>query len=203
LRWPAGPGYLVAEVLAPVLLHASPGGPEIAEADIRTQFGSARVLAVVRQRGGWFGVSVPERSNGTLACLPNSGRLLLYRVRDRLVASLSTRRLELLRAGRPVLRTTVAVGRAADPTPLGRFAVTDRLIIRGATHYGYGALALSGHQPNIPQGWGGGDRLAIHGTDDPASIGLAASQGCVRAGDAAVRALIADVPLGTPVFVRP
>ena len=65
--------------------------------------------------------------------------------------------------------------------------------------YGCCALALSGHQPNLPPGWIGGNRLAIHGTPGP--VGLAASAGCVRATDAAMKTLFSEVPLGTPVFV--
>ena len=53
----------------------------------------------------------------------------------------------------------------ATPTPLGRFAVTDRLRTSSAgSPYGCCALALSGHQTKLPPGWPGGDRLAIHGT---------------------------------------
>lgn len=48
----------------------------------------------------------------------------------------------------------------------------------------------------------GGDRIAIHGTDDPASVGTAASHGCMRVGDSDIRLLIAKVPLGTPVVIH-
>ena len=70
-------------------------------------------------------------------------------------------------------------------------------------YYGCCVLALSGHQPNTPPGWTGGDRLAIHGTDSPSTIGTAASAGCLRGADADLRVLMAKVPLGTPVFIRP
>ena len=63
-------------------------------------------------------------------------------------------------------------------------------------------LALSGHQPNLPPGWTGGNRLAIHGTNAPGTVGAAASAGCLRAGDADLRVLMARVPLGTPVFIH-
>lgn len=35
---------------------------------------------------------------------------------------------------------------------------------RAASPYGCCVLALTGRQPNVPQGWKGGNRLAIHGT---------------------------------------
>jgi lipoprotein-anchoring transpeptidase ErfK/SrfK len=81
--------------------------------------------------------------------------------------------------------------------------VTDKIAgSRFGPYYGCCILALSGHQPNTPPGWTGGDRLAIHGTDAPATIGTPASAGCLRAADADLRPLMAKVPLGTPVFVR-
>jgi lipoprotein-anchoring transpeptidase ErfK/SrfK len=98
---------------------------------------------------------------------------------------------------------TVGVGRPGSPTPLGRFAVTDKLS-GGAygPYYGCCILALSAHQPNLPPGWPGGDRIAIHGTNDPGSIGAATSAGCPHALDVDLRVLMRRVPLGTPVFVR-
>jgi lipoprotein-anchoring transpeptidase ErfK/SrfK len=61
-------------------------------------------------------------------------------------------------------------------------------------------LALSGHQPNLPSGWIGGDRMAIHGT--PEEIGIANSAGCLRASDSDMQALFRRIPLGTPVLIR-
>ena len=64
------------------------------------------------------------------------------------------------------------------------------------------ALALSGHQPHISQGWRGGDRLAIHGTRQQHTIGKAASFGCLRARDRDARWIVKNVFLGTLVELR-
>ena len=64
------------------------------------------------------------------------------------------------------------------------------------------AVALSGHQTKLVPGWPGGDRLAIHGTPNPETVGTEASLGCMRAYDADIRALMRRVPLGAPVFIR-
>ena len=81
--------------------------------------------------------------------------------------------------------------------------MTDKLAgSRFGPYYGCCILALSGQQPNTPPGWTGGNRLAIHGTDAPATIGMAASAGCLRAADADLQVLMDEVPLGTPVSVR-
>ena len=62
-------------------------------------------------------------------------------------------------------------------------------------------LALSARQSRLPPGWTGGDRIAIHGTNVPSTIGRALSTGCVHAADVDLRALLKLVPLGTPVTI--
>jgi lipoprotein-anchoring transpeptidase ErfK/SrfK len=99
-------------------------------------------------------------------------------------------------------RFPVAIGRPSNPTPPGRYAVTDKLRTEDpASPYGCCILALTGHQLNTPQDWGGGDRLAIHATDKPGSIGSAASLGCLRAPEVTMRRLVGLVPLGTIVTI--
>jgi lipoprotein-anchoring transpeptidase ErfK/SrfK len=96
----------------------------------------------------------------------------------------------------------VAVGRPGTETPLGRFAVTDLLLTgRPDSPYGCCALALSGHQTKLLPGWPGGDRLAIHATPNPETVGKEASLGCMRAHTHDIRALMRRVPLGAPVVV--
>jgi lipoprotein-anchoring transpeptidase ErfK/SrfK len=117
-------------------------------------------------------------------------------------ADLSSRRLELRRGGRLVSRISVAIGRPGSETPTGRFAVTDKL--RGGSYgpyYGCCILALNAHQPKLPAGWTGGNRIAIHGTNSPGTIGSPASAGCLRAADSDLERLMRRVPLGTPVFI--
>jgi len=47
-----------------------------------------------------------------------------------------------------------------------------------------------------------GGPIALHGTNDPASIGQAASHGCVRLRNADARWLLRLAPAGTPVLIR-
>ena len=97
----------------------------------------------------------------------------------------SRRELTLRRDRRVLRRMPVAVGRPGTETPLGRFAVTDRLRTRSPdSPYGCCAVALSGHQTKLLPGWPGGDRLAIHATPNPETVGTPASLGCMRAHDA-------------------
>ena len=101
-------------------------------------------------------------------------------------------------------RFGVGVGAAASPTPTGRFAVTDKLVgAQFSAAYGCCILALSAVQPNLPAGWAGGNRVAIHGTLASSDFGRAVSAGCVHAPDSDLRYLMSIVPLGTPVVIRP
>jgi L,D-transpeptidase catalytic domain len=195
----------LAVVRGTVPLRARPTGRVVVRAGERTEFGGRRVLSVAARRGPWLGVVVPELPNGTLAWVHSRNRALgLRRTAYSLHADLSERRLELRRGGQRIRSLSVAVGRPGSDTPTGRFAVTDKLSgSRFGPYYGCCILALSGKQPNLPPGWRGGNRLAIHGTDSPGTIGAAASAGCLRAADADLQVLMRRVPLGTPVFIRP
>jgi len=193
--------WLTARLLAPVRLRATPGGRRLEHLAPRTEFRSPRVLGVLRRRAGWLQVLAPERPNRRPGWIP-AAKARLGAV-DVSVHIDRSRRVLAVRRGRRVLRRMpVAVGRPGTPTPTGRFAVTDRLRTgRPDSPYGCCALALSGHQTRLLPGWPGGDRLAIHATPQPETVGRAASLGCLRGRTRDVRALMRAVPLGAPVFI--
>src|SRR5437588_24459 len=56
---------------------------------------------------------------------------------------------------------------------------------------------------NVLTGWTQGGPVAIHGTDEPWSIGRAVSNGCIRLPNALLRRLFRATPAGTPVVVHP
>jgi lipoprotein-anchoring transpeptidase ErfK/SrfK len=193
--------FRTAAVVRRTTLRASPGGRVVARIGPRTEFGSRRVLAVTRRRDAWLRVTASELGNGERAWLRASAARLSGT--DVWIRVDRSRRELTLRDGRRVLRRMpVAVGRPGTETPLGRFAVTDLLRTRRAdSPYGCCAVALSGHQTKLLPGWPGGDRLAIHATPNPETVGQAASLGCMRAYDRDIRALMRRVPLGAPVVV--
>jgi L,D-transpeptidase catalytic domain len=193
--------WLTARIEKPVRLRAAPGGRRLETLRSRTEFGSRKVVAVTRRRDGWVKVLTPERPNHKAGWLPES-RVRLGAVDVSIHVDRSARRLTVRRDGRVVRRLPVAVGRPGTETPTGRFAVTDKLRTqRDDSPYGCCALALSGHQTKLLPGWPGGDRLAIHATPNLASIGQAASLGCLRAATSDLRAMMRTVPLGAPVFI--
>ncbi len=198
-----GIGTLTAYVTTTKVLRARPGGRRLDLMKRQTEWRSPRVVTVVQRRGNWLGVLAPELRNNRVGWIDGRHDVRLFRTPWSIVADLSRRTVTVRHEDRVVLRTLVAVGRPAAPTPRGRFAVTDKLTT-GSDDGSYGCcvLALTGHQPLIPQGWGGGDRIAIHATPSPETIGHAASTGCLRTTNAVMRRLIRRVPLGTRVYVH-
>ena len=197
-------GWLTARVVEPVLLRTAPGGARIAR--LGTAPSSARRAcsrwcgrraglarrddAADRQRHAWAG-SARARSV--------SGRVTESVVDQPLAAT----RCCFARASASCARSTVGVGRSSSPTPLGRFAVTDRLRITGSTPYGCCALALSGPPAQRPRGLGGRrpPRHPRHAGPERPSAPRPRWAACTPSARD-MRRLVRDVPLGAPVFVR-
>ena len=194
--------YSTATIARSTLLYREPGGQKRLRITPRTEWGSTRVLGVVSQRGEWLGVQAAELKNGEIAWIPRS-KTTVDCVNWSLHADLSKRTLQVRHNGHTVRKLQVAIGRKDNPTPRGRFTVTDRLQVTSSeSPYGCCVLALTGHQTNLPPYWPGGDRLAVHATNDEASIGQPVSLGCMRTEAAEARWLINHIPLGSPVFIH-
>ena len=144
----------------------------------------------------------------TAEALPNGhdgwvefGRdVALKPVRWTLRASLSRRKLYVLRDGRVMRTIPVGVGAPDSPTPTGRFAVAEKVTGPFGPAFGPHIIVLTARQPHLPPGWN--TRItyyvAIH-----AGIGqgAAVSAGCLHATEADVRYLMRTVPLGTAVQI--
>lgn len=94
----------------------------------------------------------------------------------------------------------IATGRPRTPTPVGTF-VMGRKEVMANPNTGWGVLRLLIFSigANGRRHWGG---YAIHGTDQPSSIGKEASHGCVRLFNEDVVRLSQDMPLDTPVIIK-
>ena len=205
---PAPPAHVIAQVRpdAVVDLHSRPSGPVVARVGALTRFGSPRSLSVVRtQRGRWLAVTEAGVGGNRVVWVDAQAAGLRYaRTRLELEIDLSARTLALRRDDSVVKHFSVGVGAFDSPTPTGRFAVTDKLAGSNiSAAYGCCILALSAIQPNLPAGWQGGNRVAIHGTLSSSDFGQAVSAGCVHARDTDLRYLMRVLPLGTPVVIRP
>jgi hypothetical protein len=200
-------GHLIAKVRPgrSLALHSRPFGRVVARVGSRTPFGSPRALGVVTTRHGrWLAVTEAGVDNNRIVWVDaRRGGLRYVRTPLELDVDLSSRTLVVRRGREVIRRTSIGVGRPGSPTPSGRFAVTDKL--NGSAYsaaYGCCILALSAIQPNLPAGWSGGNRVAIHGTLSSSDFGRAVSAGCIHASDADLRYLMRVVPLGTPVVIR-
>ncbi|MEA2404103.1 MAG: hypothetical protein QOE08_750 [Thermoleophilaceae bacterium] len=189
----------IAILRRPSALFTKPGGKRFAKLARRSEFGSPRVLAVIGRRGGWLRVLAKELPNNRSAWIPASAARL-EATPWALRADVSKREVVVLKRGKVVRRFGATMGGASTPTPTGRFAVTDKILYRNAAGpYGCCALALTGHQPRLPAGWPGGDRLALHAT--PGARGTM-SHGCLRADTADASWVVRRVLLGSVMTIR-
>jgi lipoprotein-anchoring transpeptidase ErfK/SrfK len=196
---------LLVGIERPLPITARPGGGRaIGTMPDGSRFYDTPTVAWVRRvsRDGRYGlVGVPY------APTPASGWIRLRGLersatRVRVLADLSEHRLTVRRGADVVFRTPAATGAPSTPTPIGRYFVTDRVPFPSGGSLGTFAFGISGIQPRLPAGWSGGDQLAIHGTDDPSSIGRSVSAGCLRVSEAALARLRRLLRLGTPVIVQ-
>jgi hypothetical protein len=187
-----------------IALRARPGGRVLTHLGAKTVFGSPQLLSVAFRKGRWLAVRSPALGNEQLGWLDaRSAGLRLVRREVSLEVDLSRRELRIHERKGVTRRISVAIGAPDTPTPPGEFYVTDKL--RGTEfgpYYGCCILALSGRQPNLPRGWSGGDRLAIHGSPAP-TWGQAVSNGCLHADEPGLRYLMKTAQLGTSVVIHP
>ena len=121
------------------------------------------------------------------------------------------RRARLFNHLRPIRSYRVAVGQPGYPTPTGLFRVRSKAV---NPSWSVPNSAWAGSQAGqvIPGGAPGNPLVArwigitgsvgFHGTNNPWSIGGAASHGCIRMYPRDVIRLYAWVRIGTPVYVR-
>jgi lipoprotein-anchoring transpeptidase ErfK/SrfK len=188
--------------------YRRPGGARLARFGPLNANGAATVFgvlgAVVTRACSptWYRVQLPMRPNG-IAGYVRARDVGLLRVRTRIEVDISRRRVTLFRRGKPVLSATAAVGAPATPTPTGRYYVNQRLIPADTSGpFGPGAIGVSAFS-NVLTGWTQGGPIAIHGTNQPWSIGRPISNGCIRLPNAVLRRMFAAALAGTPVVIHP
>jgi len=118
------------------------------------------------------------------------------------VVSIPDRRLALVEAGRTLKVYPVAVGANQTPTPTGDFKVINR--IEHPTYYKPGVVIEPGDDNPLGTRWIGISLkgYGIHGTNVPASIGKAASSGCIRMRQADLEELFELLRPGDAVNIR-
>ncbi len=191
------------------VVRVRPGGGKVVgrfgatdQNDYPTVFGIVGKRVDGQCKATWYHVELPIKPNGSTGWV-RAGAVRTYAIASKVVVHLSTRRLVAYHAGKPVLRAPVAVGAPQSPTPVGRFYINERFILTNPNGpFGVAALGISAHS-DVLTDWVQGGPIALHGTDEPLSIGHADSHGCVRLSNADMQRLLPFAPAGTPVLIQP
>ena len=171
------------------------------ENGVDTVFGLVAVVRDRECRPMWYRARLPLRPNGAAGYV-RADRVRLFTVGTRIEVDLSERRIDFFRDGRRVLRARAAIGKGATPTPVGHYYVNQRLLASDQSGpFGPGAIGISAFS-TVLTGWTQGGPIAIHGTNDPSSIGKAASYGCLRIENRLLTRMLHANPEGTPVVIR-
>jgi lipoprotein-anchoring transpeptidase ErfK/SrfK len=202
----AGRG-IAAVALGPTVAFRKPGRVAVARFErlnvnrVPTTFRVLEARLGPDCRPSWYRVQLPIRPNGAEGWIRSSA-VRRYAVEYRIVVDLSDRQITVYRNGGMVVRTRTAIGRPETPTPTGSFYVNQRLLAADpAGPWGPGGIGISAFSPTLPD-WPQGGPIAIHGTNQPESIGQVMSNGCMRIDNAVLERLIHAVPDGTPVRIR-
>jgi len=97
-----------------------------------------------------------------------------------IVVSLEDRKLALVEDGQVKKVYTVSVGKPTTPSPTGTFSITRR--VKNPVYQHEGKIVQPGPGNPVGTRWMGLNvkGYGIHGTNEPKSIGKAASHGCIR-----------------------
>jgi lipoprotein-anchoring transpeptidase ErfK/SrfK len=162
--------------------------------------GAPLTFLVASSQGAWLQVDLAQRPNGSTGWV-KADSVTLHSLVYSLQASTEQNTLTLLKNGTPVKTYTAATGTGGTPTPHGSFYITELL---QPTNDGYGpyAFGLSAFSDVLSSFGGGPGQIGLHGTNDAASIGHAASHGCIRLANPDITELAGLLPLGTPITIN-
>jgi len=203
-------GTYTARILIGTAVRRRPGhGATKWYAGITTKWsGSAQHLMVLTSREVkgkmWLKVRLPIRPNRAAGWIPRD-RVRLTLSKRYIQIDRSRRLLRVFSRGRVVSRFKVVVGANATPTPVGLFALYDRVPQSDPNGFiGPWAMPLTAHSEPLRRYDGGPGLVALHGRDgasllDP--LGSARSHGCVRMNNSRIRHLT-GYDLGTAVRIK-
>jgi lipoprotein-anchoring transpeptidase ErfK/SrfK len=126
----------------------------------------------------------------------------------RLVLRLGERQVYVYQGTEAIATYPVAIGRPDTPTPTGEFQIFETLENPSWKNPRTGEVEPAGADGSLGTRWIGFAQMpngviGFHGTPNRASIGRAASHGCVRMRNEDVVALFERVAVGTVVTVEP
>ncbi len=195
---------LVAHSESDLAVYDSPGGAQPAQTfPAATILGTPQAYLVVDGPiDDWVLLSLPGRPNGATGWAKVAS-LRLEIVDQHITIDLSDRMLTFVQGGEEIISAVVAIGSNANPTPVGRFFVTDVVQLSNPNSaWGPFAVGLSGRSDTITEFNGGDGIIGIHGTNRPSSIGQPVSLGCVRLDNESITLLANTIRLGVPVLIE-
>jgi lipoprotein-anchoring transpeptidase ErfK/SrfK len=168
----------------------------------QTEYTLPRSFLVFDQYQDWLHVYLPVRPNDATGWIKASDVNVSQPLDYQIKVSLADRKLWLIKDGVVQFDAPAAIGTDDNPTPTGIFFYTDPLDLANqpGTAYGVFAIGLSGHSNTLSEFAGGDGQIAVHGTNDPGTIGTPVSHGCVRVNNDVILKL-STLPLGTPVVI--
>jgi len=154
-----------------------------------------------RDGSKWLLIRIGKRPNDRAAWV-SAEKVHLARIKIRIIISVRARTMTLFMGGRRAWVASVVVGKASTPTPRGLFAVHDFYRVRDEMRPWI--VETTAHSEALRTFQGGPARVAIHGRHGQLRVpwGSAASNGCVRAPDWALRSIRKRAPVGTPIEIR-
>jgi hypothetical protein len=189
---------------------SDPGGPSVGT-EPGVLFGATEVLPIVARSGPDVEVLIPGPPNGLTAWV---ARTAGTEETDpwAVAVSIRARTISIYRSGVLVGASPVAVGAAGTPTPvppggetfidgdIGAAGSVEAPVLRPL------GLHVEGSEAAVDDASLGADQVAIHGWNDeqsnPAVFGQAVSHACIRVPAMLLTHDVAQLPNGTPVFIR-
>lgn len=142
----------------------------------------------------------------TLACasplVAQNAKPVVARSKRTVLVSIPDRKLAVLEAGTVIATFPVAIGKTSTPSPTGEFEIVNR--VANPTYYHAGKVIPTGKDNPLGTRWIGLNQkgYGLHGTNVPASVGHAASHGCIRLRNRDAEKLFAMLQIGDVVQIR-
>ena len=208
----ADPLYTAATAAVPVVdIFDNPGdaAPSRQLESPHPMYGTPRAFFVKETKDDWLKVLLPMRPNGSEGWIRASDVTLTPPHPYRIVVELDAKRLTVHKGRELILDEPIGVGRGNAPTPGGFFYTTELLkVLPEQPEYGPFAFGLSGYSEvhlTFTNRFGdvGDGQFAIHGTNDPSSIGSDVTNGCIRMNNDAITRMAEMLPrVGIPVEIK-
>ena len=196
--------HLVADAArARMPIFESPASPRPKMTlDNPTREGVQLVMGVLKEEGNWFHVRLPVRPNGSTGWVKASD-VRIRKVPNRIVVDKSEHKLRAYKGDELLMEMPAGIGTNATPTPVGEYYVDISIPFANTTGaYGAHMLSIAGFS-EVHFNFGGGiGQLAIHGTNNRASVGVNSSNGCIRLFNESILRLKDLAPSGTPVSIQ-